>query len=160
MRLTAFDLGLKTTGVSHGDTYFALHAPTQLSRSPMTGERRQGRFGWWEETFRYELEDRQPDMVVVEAPFIHPRNVSGAVDLIMLHGVLRAVCARLELPVASVDNRVLKKWVTGHGNAPKEDMVLAAQFWKVDEGIVDHNVADAVLLWHYHMEAGDASESA
>lgn len=157
MKLAAFDLGLKVTGVSYGEVYWALHSPSRLSQSPITDERRQGRLAWWEETLRFELDDQQVDQVVVEAPFMHPRNVSGAVDLIMLHGVLRSVCARRGIPVATVDNRVLKKWVTGYGNAPKEDMVLAAQFWTVDDTLTDHNVADAVLLFHYWEEHADAS---
>ena len=141
----AFDLGLTTTGVAWPDGSDTHTCPAALRRSPITPELEQQRLAWWQHTFNMILLPWRDATIVIEAPFIHNRHPSGAMSLIMLHGVLRAVANDGCHPVHQVEPTVLKRWATGNGGATKEQMMRTARQlgW---EG-VDHNEADAFLLW-------------
>lgn len=155
MTIIAFDLGLKVTGVA-GDGWSDHHiAPAHLHRSPMTPEREHDRFIWWRDTFEVLLTDHQPTAVWVEAPFIHPKHIGGAMGLIVLHGILRAVTIDHGALFHTVTPSELKRFATGAGNANKTEMMNAARLmgWNGDS----HDEADAFLLWHLANTEGDAA---
>ncbi len=149
----AFDLGLRRTGWCGNEDHGVIVSPNRLSASPMTNLKREARLEWWADVLYHTMFALEPDEVTVEAPFMHPKNVSGAIDLIMLHGVLRAAAARLNVPIHAVENKTLKKWATGRGNAPKPDMIARACELTGDT-ITDDNEADATVLWHYWQANG------
>jgi Holliday junction resolvasome RuvABC endonuclease subunit len=146
--IVAFDLGLQTTGVCwehHRHDHFIL--PARFRTSPMTDLKRQARLTWWRSTFAAILLPHPRATVWVEAPFLSRSHPSGSVELLKLHGVLAAVCAENGIDRHELENRTLKKWAVGNGNAAKHDMVAEAcrLGWDVD----DHNEADAIHLWRY-----------
>jgi Holliday junction resolvasome RuvABC endonuclease subunit len=151
----AFDLGLRSTGIAGQGWSKVLSSPAGVHRSPITDEVRNNRFYWWYDMLCSELTAANPTSVVVEAPFMHPKHPKGALDLIMLHGILRSSCYARMIPVFEVSNTVLKKWVTGDARASKDDMVMAAAFMS-ERNICDHNEADATLLHYYWEDQGHA----
>jgi Holliday junction resolvasome RuvABC endonuclease subunit len=151
----AVDLGLRTTGLAGAGWSKAVSSPNGVHKSPVTDEVRNNRFYWWFDMLTSEVKAANPTLIVVEAPFMHPKHPKGAMDLLMLHGILRSVCYTRMLPVYEVPNTRLKKWVTGDARASKDDMVLAAAYMSQRE-ICDHNEADAALLHYYWEELGDA----
>lgn len=64
-------------------------------------------------------------------------------------GILCEVCETLDVPILFVGVAQLKKWMTGNGNASKEDMMNAAvkRFHLDVEG--DDNAADAAAIYFY-----------
>lgn len=148
----AFDLGLKTTGTAWADDSDIFVCPNVYHRSPMSDRRITARLHWWQHTFRHALEPHAGSHVAVEAPFVHPKHMTGAMRLLELHGVFRAVCADAGIAVTTVTPSELKKWATGKGNATKTDMIAAAIARGLDEP-QDDNEADAWLLLRMVREA-------
>lgn len=148
MSHVAFDLGLTTTGFAWdggSDHYTCPHAHR---KSPMTAERIQARYQWWQQTFRWLLLPQTGAEVVVESAFWHPKHPSGSMALAMLHGLLRGVCIDGGHPVHYVTPTQLKQWATGSGAATKEQMVRTARQlgWEGD----NNDEADAFLLFTMH----------
>lgn len=143
----AFDLGLRTTGITnmHGSDHFL--CPAKLRGTE--------RLAWWRDTFRMALLPYPGDDVIVEAPFVHRQHPSGAVELIKLHGILAAVAIDGGHDLHTVTPAELKKWATGKGNADKAAMLAAARRlgWIGDS----HDEADAFLLWCYWAGEGEAA---
>jgi Holliday junction resolvasome RuvABC endonuclease subunit len=152
MTVVAFDLGLHTTGVCWAvDGHDHFICPAKHRQSPMDDVKRQARLAWWKDTFRMILLPHPRADVFVEAPFMSRTHPSGSMELLKLHGVLAAVCADNALSLTHVENRTLKKWATGNGNAKKDEMLAAIQAlgYEVD----DDNEADACHLWRYAVAA-------
>lgn len=147
MNHLAFDLGLGTTGLAWNGGSDHFICPSKHRSSPLTDTKRRGRYEWWHDTFRAILVAQEPGPVIVEAPFIHNSHPTGAIPLIQLHGLLLSAAIDDWREVHVVENRTLKKWATGNGNASKDDMIHWARAFGW-EG-TDHNEADAYLLWHY-----------
>lgn len=61
-------------------------------------------------------------------------------------------CARHTIEHTAVWPSALKKWLTGKGNAKKEDMLRAARLKLNLGGIVDDNEVDAIALLAYAQE--------
>lgn len=149
----AFDLGLKTTGICWGtDNYDHHTCPTHLRKSPITPQQNQDRYRWWHDTFRMILLP-QPGPVIIESPVLHTKNKTGLIGTISLHGILHAAAFDNNLDVHWVENRTLKKWATGYGNANKTQMMTAARVAGWEGG--NHDEADAYLLWHHWAETRD-----
>jgi hypothetical protein len=143
----AFDLGLKATGIAWDGGSDVLVCPNKFHKSPMTLEREHARFAWWRDSFHAQLwngEIESGTTIAVEAPIIHRQNPTGAIGLVMLHGILRAVAIDHGHTIVTVTPAELKRWATGKGNADKYAMLAAARVrgWHGD----DHNEADAYLL--------------
>jgi len=141
-RHLALDLALSTTGAAWqggSDTYVC---PTKLRG----GER----LNWWGCTVWSLICERPCDVVVIEAPFIHPARPTGAMSTIKLHGVIEHIVWKRCVEYVTITPSELKKWATGKGNAGKPAMCDAAR----ERGWVgvDHNEADAFLLWHWYEE--------
>ena len=144
----AFDLGLQTTGVAWDDGSDHFVCPAKHRRSPITPAREHDRYCWWRDTFRMILLPHPTTTtVIVEAPFIHRRNINGSVGLVLLHGILRAVAIDGGHDFATVENRTLKKWATTKGTADKTAMMTAAR--RLGWSGSNHDEADAYLLWAY-----------
>lgn len=151
----AFDVGLHTTGVAwdgHSDHHTC---PPLLRRSPVTAEQSHRRHIWWTRTFATILADHPAHTpIVVEAPFAHPKHLTGSIRLIALHGALRTIAG--DRPYHEIPPAQLKRWATGRGNANKADMIEAARVrgWPPANNYhypeplkLDDNEADAWLLW-------------
>lgn len=64
------------------------------------------------------------------------------------HGIIQEVSESHNIPLFYVNQRTLKKWATGDGNAKKELMVeYCMKRWKMEP--VDDNEADAIHLFYY-----------
>lgn len=85
------------------------------------------------------------DLVVIEAPFLHPGHPSSAAPAYYSHAIIGLLLDGT--PTVRVAPSVLKKWATGRGNASKVDMMYgvgARTGWKIG-GSDDE--ADAWWLW-------------
>lgn len=85
------------------------------------------------------------DLAVIESA---PGYGTGSAALQLVHGVAREALARYNVPVLYLAPLALKKWVTGSGNASKDDMLAAVpddvrSAWDED---VDDNGVDAFWL--------------
>ena len=86
----------------------------------------------------------QPDLVAVEG-YAYVRNVSSFVRLVEVGTVVRHVLYTLQLPWMEVPPTVLKKWVTGKGNATKDHMAYAVkERWGYRSH--SHDIIDAFAL--------------
>lgn len=65
-----------------------------------------------------------------------------------LKGVIKLVCAELEIPLLLVNPMTLKKWLTGHGRAEKHHMIDAIRL-RFNIVTTDDNVADAIAVMEY-----------
>ena len=64
-------------------------------------------------------------------------------------GVLYEICATLNVPIIFVGIPVLKKWMTGNGNASKQEMMdMAIKRFHLDVED-DDNAADAAAIFFY-----------
>ena len=144
----AFDLGLRTTGVAWAGGHDHFTSPTKLNTSPITPSKEHERYAWWRDTFRMIMLPHPTTCdIVVEAPFLHPRNRTGSMGLVLLHGILRGVAIDGGHRYHTVTPTELKLWATGKGKADKPMMMDAARHlgWVGD----NHDEADAYLLWCY-----------
>lgn len=93
-----------------------------------------------------------PDVadVVYEDAVGHQHNYAGEIFGGFKYTLLLWCCDN-GIRFRGIPVLTLKKWATGKGNAKKSAMVVAA-CEKTDLVIVDHNVADAVLLALYAAE--------
>ena len=82
----------------------------------------------------------QPHVVVVEG-YAYCRNISSFVVLVEVGTMIRSVLHKLKLPWYEVSPTTLKKWITGRGNATKDQMALAVvrrwNFTSPSDDIVD-----------------------
>lgn len=85
------------------------------------------------------------DAAVYETPF--NRGPHATRSGWGIAGVIEACATKAGLPVVDVAVPTIKKFATGHGRAPKEDMIAAANNW----GYLGNNEheADAVCLLKY-----------
>jgi crossover junction endodeoxyribonuclease RuvC len=68
----------------------------------------------------------QPELVVVEG-YAYCVNLGSFITLVEVGTVIRLVLYRLKLPWVEVVPSVLKKWITGRGNAKKSEMAEAVR---------------------------------
>ncbi|MEI5100356.1 Holliday junction endonuclease [Streptomyces sp. PmtG] len=82
------------------------------------------------------------DLAVIEGPVVRS---SAAVSLGMVHGVVRELLIRHEVPYAVVAPATLKAFATGRGNADKTAMAIAA-LKRTGREFADDNQCDAWWL--------------
>lgn len=75
----------------------------------------------FEEEINNVIDLYKPDLIVTEKP-AHMRNVEIARMLTSLHTVCVLASIRRGLPYATINPKVMKKRITGDGNASKEDV--------------------------------------
>ena len=68
-----------------------------------------------------------------------------------LLATLTAWCEANRIPYIGVPVGTNKKWATGRGNAPKGEMIKAAQRITGNERITSHDEADAICLLSYYL---------
>ncbi len=99
------------------------------------------------------LEQFRPEVMVVEQLFSHYDHPRTAILMAHARGVILLAAAKNDVPVVSYAPARIKKTITGHGRATKEQMQHAIErelrLPKLPE---PHDVADAlgVALCHYH----------
>jgi crossover junction endodeoxyribonuclease RuvC len=99
------------------------------------------------------LEQFRPEVMVVEQLFAHYDHPRTAILMAHARGVILLAAAQHDVPVVSYAASRIKKTITGHGRASKEQMQHAIErelrLPKLPE---PHDVADAlgVALCHYH----------
>jgi Holliday junction resolvasome RuvABC endonuclease subunit len=153
VNVLGLDLGLTKTGWCADNDSGTIYAPAWAARSA----NRQKRNHWWGARLQQLIREHSIDHIVVEAPFIHTRNINGAVTVSMLHGVLDLAAGGAGISVQRVDNQVLKSWVYGH-QVPyltwpldKDDMVTFARTqYGLECSDEENDRADAFLIHQYH----------
>jgi Holliday junction resolvasome RuvABC endonuclease subunit len=66
-----------------------------------------------------------------------------------MQGVIKLWCEERQIPYVGYGPSEIKKFATGKGNAPKDQMILAAQAKWPQLKIVDDNHADALWILEY-----------
>lgn len=90
--------------------------------------------------------DDPVDLVVIEGPSYASRD-AGQWDRAGLWWSIVQPLLMGGTPVAVIPPACLKKYATGKGNAPKDQVMLAASKRYPNLGIVDNNTADAAVLY-------------
>lgn len=137
MRVVAFDLSLTRTGVADSSRPcepFVLAPPGKLGRS-------WGRLGWIQGRAMELLEGC--DLAVFEGYAFQSKT--NAVAAGELGGIVKFTTFRLGVPFIDIAPGTLKKVATGKGNAPKEEVLVAAVHRLGYDGH-DNNEADALWL--------------
>lgn len=67
--------------------------------------------------------------------------------LASFHGVIQEVCETCNIPLHYINQKSIKRWATGNGNADKKLMIdYCRKKWKLEP--VDDNEADAIHLFY------------
>jgi crossover junction endodeoxyribonuclease RuvC len=107
----------------------------------------------------------QPDTAAVEAPFFG-KNVQSMLKLGRVQGVVMAAALSQGIPIVEYSPRLVKKAVTGGGNATKEQVaaLLTQQLPNVptfaDSGVMDATDALAVAFCHANRQRGPQAAAA
>lgn len=130
------DLSLRETGFAH---LYRGRFKTQVVKTKLLGN---PRLDYLEETIMNLVTDLNPSGVAIED---YAMGAKGRVfNIGELGGVIRLAVYRAGIPMIEVPPTVLKKFVTGKGNANKTAMVKkVSQLWFDTD---NDNVADAVAL--------------
>jgi crossover junction endodeoxyribonuclease RuvC len=99
------------------------------------------------------IEQFTPDVVCVEQLFSHYNHPRTAILMGHARGVLFLAAAQAKIPVSSYTATRVKKTITGHGRASKEQMQHAIlRELKLPRLPEPHDVADAlaIALCHYY----------
>ncbi len=93
---------------------------------------------------RYTLQAWNPEFVLIEG-YAYVKNVGAFVKLVEVGTAIRMSLRQIGVPWLEVPPTVLKKWVTGKGNADKDLMAEAAwQRWQYRSH--SHDIVDAYCL--------------
>jgi Holliday junction resolvasome RuvABC endonuclease subunit len=133
LRVIAFDLGANMAWADSAQAVHRNFAGTRVVRLAAIAT--------WLAAFKWS----RYDVVVYETPFARGRDATRSSWGIA--GILEAAVTNAGLPIVDVAVPTIKKFATGHGFAPKNDMVKAAQRF----GYIGDNEheADAVCLLNY-----------
>jgi crossover junction endodeoxyribonuclease RuvC len=105
-----------------------------------------------------ELAERiRPDAVSIETVFSAARHVASALKLSHARGVLLAAAARSGVPVFEYEPKLVKKALTGYGQAEKEQvraMVLSLLARQRSRVPLDAADALALAICHLHATGG------
>lgn len=117
-RVTGIDVALMKTGIARVDGTFESYTPTS-----------EGYARHWQvaERILRVVEHDEPDVVVLEGYFVHPRRPLSTATLIEIGGIVRAMLDRAEVVFAHVPPAALKAYATGSGNADKPKVFDAAR---------------------------------
>jgi crossover junction endodeoxyribonuclease RuvC len=131
--IVAFDLSLTATGVATNDGPVVLHT------------RHSGveRLAWFREQCDEILIYWYPYVVVIE-DYAFSRAAAHSHQLGELGGVIRLQIHDRGIPTVEIVPSALKKWLTGKGNAGKDDMVAVAA--RLGCPVNNNNAVDAWAL--------------
>lgn len=92
------------------------------------------------------LKEREIDIVIIEDSFVRHNKATKALSKV--RGVAELVFSDKEIIL--YPTRLIKKEVTGNGNADKEDMIKTInKIYCLDNK--DDNIADAIALGYYYL---------
>lgn len=160
----AIDLAPAATGVCWGPH------PTDCTHERLPNQLRRQPYGYtlrfWRKWLReFVAAERIPRItrIVVEAPFIYRSELNGTVRVLKLHGAVEHMAAAEGLPYDDTiqNTSVLARMRVGTGLERKQfDDVkqyrMAVARARCGWDGTSHDEADAVLLWHYVAELGEA----
>ncbi len=95
----------------------------------------------------------RPEVMVVEQLFAHYEHPRTAILMGHARGVILLAAAQAEMPVVSYTASRVKKTITGHGRASKEQMQYSMEReLRLSRLPEPHDVADAlaIALCHFH----------
>jgi crossover junction endodeoxyribonuclease RuvC len=92
-----------------------------------------------------QIELERVEIAVIEGLAFMARNTSSLVQLAGLNYLIRLKLKENKIPFTVVPPTVLKKFITGKGNSPKE-MMLLETYKRYDESFPNNNVCDAYGL--------------
>ena len=111
------------------------------------------------------IQQMKPDYCVIESCF-YGKNVQSALKLGQIRGAIISAIKRFKLPVIEISPTEMKKAITGHGHAGKEDVSFALKnligFQSQD---LSHDATDALglaltfLLNHHHYTSSNSPYS-
>ena len=154
MLVLGVDPGTYLMGVgavdSDGDTY-ALRLSDALS-PPRKADLAQRLF-WLHDQLNELIAGLRPDVVAIESPFV-ARNVKAAIAVGQSQAVAMIAAASHDIPVATYAPREVKKAVTDHGGASKEQVQEMVQaLLGVSEPISPADRADALAVAICHINS-------
>lgn len=107
------------------------------------------------------LEEYRPQVLAIEKVFSWRKNPKSALMMAHVRGVLLFLCTRHKLSIVHYEPTRIKKLLTGHGRADKEQMRRAIQReFQLPEPPTPHDVADAMAIAFCHYHCRDRPESA
>jgi crossover junction endodeoxyribonuclease RuvC len=136
MKILGLDLSLTRTGYARPDGTHGVLVP------PKGKDRGLPRIDW---IMRRALEMAMEADVTVLEGFSYGSKGSSILDIAQMGGVVRWAMWRKGVVVVELSPSTLKKFATGKGNAPK-DQVLAAAIRRLGYQGHDNNEADALFL--------------
>lgn len=98
------------------------------------------RIDWIKKKIRATIRKFPPDLVVIEGHAFGAQS-RGKTVLAELHGVIKNLLFRMDIPFVVKTPQSIKKHMTGDGRASKMDMIYAAK--QFDRDISDSDTADA-----------------
>lgn len=141
MKVVGLDLSLTCSGI-------CVMTPTSIGTYAVTTKADAGRYARL-----IEITDEirsylfRADLVVVEELPVGGRNMTSVVRIAELHGVIGTQLLALDIPTARVAPTLLKKFVTGKGNAKKDELRLAIfKKWDFEAKTADECEAYALAM--------------
>ena len=102
-------------------------------------------FGEWLRSF---IEEKHVKVLVSEALDGGGNSWVSMRKLANFHGIIQEISETYNIPIHYVNQKTLKHWATGNGNANKDLMVeYCMKRWKIEP--VDDNEADAIHLFYH-----------
>lgn len=152
MRIIGLDLSLTATGVAIITDGTAgvpratkTHTITSAGAKDATLTDRLRRLDLIERRILECIDHEPPDLIVIEQPAFS-RTTGHHHDRSGLWWRIVSVCEFSLGPVVEVTPSGLKKYVTGKGNAGKDEVLLAVARRFPDIGVANNNEADALVL--------------
>lgn len=93
------------------------------------------------------FETYPPQALVVEGIFIRPQFFASSEMLIKLHGMLIAIAD--DHPISFIAPSVIKKFITGHGNANKEMVKSELNKYNFKFSSLDESDAFAIMVTYF-----------
>jgi len=143
-RVLALDLAQHFGWAMH----FGENIPIQSGHVKLKTKTREHDFLDW---MKNTLAKVKPDFVVFEDVKRHP-YVTSAHSFGGYRALMLSQCQERKIKTIGVGVKVWKKYITGNGNASKEDDVAAIQ--KRGYPVTDDNEADAIGILLYALETG------
>ncbi len=141
VRVLALDLSLTATGIATPDGTLDTYRPR--TRPHANGDTRLDDIANEVEMALYEASYPAPGLLVaIEGPVTRSQ---AATVIGMVHGAVRLVLIRKEVPYLVVPPAAIKTYATGKGNAPKPDMRMSL-YKRTGLDVADDNQVDAAWL--------------
>lgn len=142
------DLSLTGTGVSvlkDGQLLLSETIKTKPSGKKPIDEVK--RLQWIVSEIMKYVDTHTPNIVIIEGLAFMARNTTALVQLSGLAYMIRSELVNRGIPFTIVAPSSLKKWITGKGNAQKNEMMLAT-FQRYGVALTDDNQCDSYGLAH------------